>query len=321
VNDLHPGDEILNRVLKRISALYGVSQIECAKILGYFLGGKIKELQVLKGEKPSEYQRRVMRMFQGVKWRMIRRKIAILLTNVDIEAADLINDALEEAFAAGFNESAYALALTGIEMWPITVPIVGKLTAEGVIKLNKRTLKKRKATVYNEERAQSAVYSAIIRGIDPEKLRTQLAYSIAHARQNETIASARAIIYGASDTGAYYAGREAERMGIDVEKTWLSIMDMRVRPSHKHLHGVTIPLDEKFKGYHGDLRYPHDPLAPPAEIYNCRCRMAVHAAGKSPGEYSRSLLPTQTAAYKEWRDAQIRAAGSELELMKLHRRR
>lgn len=320
MNDLHAGDRALNDVLKRLPGLYAVPRRKCEEILGEFLKPKLKALQPRKNEKASDYKMRVMGAFSGMKWRLARRKIASAFTDADMKATELINETLEWALVDGMNESAFALALNGVKMWPITLSIVSSLVAESIIRLNKRRLKRTKDAAYNEDRTQSAIHSAIMRGIKPDELHEEASKTIANTRQNETISSARAMIYGASDYGAYLAGIEAEQMGIDVEKTWLAIMDMRVRPSHKHLHGETIPLNEKFHGYHGVLRFPHDPEAPPAEIYRCRCRMAVHVAGKSPGEYSRTILPSQTSAYRAWRAARIREAGGELELLKLHKK-
>lgn len=320
MNDAHAGDKALDSVLKRLPGLYAAANRKCEKILRDYLTPQYKALRPRNNEKATDYRLRVLRAFSGRKWRAARKKIALAFTDADIKAAELINDAPERAFTDGFNEAAYALSLNGVGSWPITLAIAAALAADGAVMLNRRTLKKGQDAAYNEQRTQTSVNSAVIRGISVEKLHEQAAASIANTRMNETMAAARAIIYGASDAGAYYAGLEAQKMGIDVEKTWLGIMDMRIRPSHKHLHGQTIPLDDVFHGHRGDLRYPHDPLAPPAEVYRCRCRMAVHVKGESPGEYSRKILPTETSAYRVWREARIREAGGELELLKLHKR-
>ena len=318
MNDLHPGDKALSDAVKRFPALYGAAMAKCEKILEGFL--KPKDLQPLKDEKAVHYQRRVMRYFSGPRWLIARRKLAAAVTNADMKASDYINDVLQAAFVAGFNESAYAMSLTGVHTWPVTASVAAALIADGIVTLSKRVLKKGKDTAYNEQKIQSAVHSAIMRGLEIEKYPKEVSKSVTKARQNESISAARASIYGASDTGAYFLGHEAQNMGIDVEKTWLGIMDIRIRPSHRHLHGETVALDNVFHGYYSDLRYPHDPQAHPKEIMRCRCRMAVHVKGKSPGEYSRTILPTETSAYKAWRDARIREAGGELELLKLHKK-
>ena len=219
------------------------------------------------------------------------------------------------------SEAAYVLSKSGVDALPITASIVAGLAAAGIIKLNERKLKRRKDIAYNEQRIQSSIIAAIYQDVTVEDMPKDVSRRVTNSRKNDMTAFARATIYGASDSGAYYAGLEAEKSGLELEKTWLGIMDMRIRPSHKHLHGTTVPMHEVFHGYHGTLRYPHDPSAPPQETYRCRCRMVVHLKGNAPGEYSRVILPSQTSEYRKWRDQQIRKAGGEVELAKLHRQR
>ncbi len=320
MNDRHPGDEALKRVLNALPSIYSSPQERTEDRLRSFLRPKLNALQPRTGEKPTDYRMRIMGAFSGPRWVLLRRIIAQDFTRANGSTIDEINNGLVSAFAAGMNESAYVMALSGVEMWPITEAIVAGLENAKVISLPRRKLKRGKDTSYNEQRLKIAVRSAVFQVEKPEEIPRKAAFLMAKARKSEMISAARASIYGASDSGAYLLGREAQHMGLDVEETWLAIMDMNVRTSHKHLHGTTIKVGEKFHGLYGDLRYPHDPEAPPQETYRCRCRMAVHLAGKSPGEYSRELLPTQTSAYRKWRDAQIRKAGGEVELEKLHRR-
>ena len=316
MNDVHAGDRALNTVLKGLGGAYTAPQKRTEERLRAFLKPKLKALQLRDGESKTRYMQRVMGAFSGPRWVLVRRSIAKDFTGVNADIIGRINDALEQAFVDGFNDAAFFLAKTGVEMWPITLAIVGLLA----ILLNRRKLKKKADIQYNEQRLQSAISGALMRDVRIEGLAKDVAQRMSHARMNEMVSAARVSVYGASDYGAYMAGLEAEKEGIEIEKTWLSIMDLRVRPSHKGLHGDTIPLHKKFHGLYGDLRYPHDPEAPPQEIYRCRCRMVVHIAGRSPGTYSRFLLPWETIEYRKWRDRQILKAGSEIELARLHKR-
>lgn len=316
MNDVHAGDRALNTVLKGLGGAYTAPQKRTEERLRAFLKPKLKALQPRDGESKTRYMQRVMGAFTGPRWVLVRRSIAKDFTGVNADIIGRINDALEQAFVDGFNDAAFFLAKTGVEMWPITLAIVGLLE----ILLNRRKLKKKADIQYNEQRLQSAISGALMRDVRIEGLAKDVAQRMSHARMNEMVSAARVSVYGASDYGAYMAGLEAEKEGIEIEKTWLSIMDLRVRPSHKGLHGDTIPLHKKFHGLYGDLRYPHDPDAPPQEIYRCRCRMVVHIAGRSPGTYSRFLLPWETIEYRKWRDRQILKSGSEIELARLHKR-
>ena len=69
----------------------------------------------------------------------------------------------------------------------------------------------------------------------------------------------------------------AEEMGVDLTKTWQVTLDEKVRDTHMHLDGKTIPNDDLYiwDGKSGVVMMLH-PLddsrnAPPEEIINCRC--------------------------------------------------
>lgn len=57
-----------------------------------------------------------------------------------------------------------------------------------------------------------------------------------------------------------------------VTSVWNSIVDHRTRETHREMRGQERPLGQPFLAPTGDLlRYPGDPLAPPALVINCRC--------------------------------------------------
>lgn len=56
-----------------------------------------------------------------------------------------------------------------------------------------------------------------------------------------------------------------------IEQTWRSAQDARVRESHRNLNGEVRPMGGTWPGKYGDLRYPGDPSAPAGDVINCRC--------------------------------------------------
>lgn len=83
---------------------------------------------------------------------------------------------------------------------------------------------------------------------------------------------------------AVHAGSdEAFRQAIDVgsiaatevERTWVTAADERVRSSHAALGGLVRRIDETYPGFNGALRYPGDPLAPGSETIQCRCVLST----------------------------------------------
>ena len=73
-------------------------------------------------------------------------------------------------------------------------------------------------------------------------------------------------------------------------KTWVTEHDNRVRPTHKEVDGVTIPIKEYFVVGDGVMLAPHDEYNNPAECANCRCSLKfgrdnsqTHREGSSKG--------------------------------------
>ncbi|MFJ3793452.1 phage portal protein [Kitasatospora sp. NPDC090091] len=81
---------------------------------------------------------------------------------------------------------------------------------------------------------------------------------------------AAAAVNGAAEASAAACGPQ-------VTRTWISRGDERVRPAHQELNGQTLPVLEPFSADGFPLRYPGDPIAPPALIRNCRCRLRYQA--------------------------------------------
>ena len=73
----------------------------------------------------------------------------------------------------------------------------------------------------------------------------------------------------AYNAGTYFSGKQVGA----VSKTWLTRRDGNVRIAHQSLQGKTVELGDGFKVDGFVLRFPGDPLAPPALTINCRCRL------------------------------------------------
>jgi HK97 family phage portal protein len=70
--------------------------------------------------------------------------------------------------------------------------------------------------------------------------------------------------------GVYLAGKDNS---VGQTKTWITRKDSRVRNAHKFLEGKTVNFGDGFVVDGLALRFPGDPLAPPALTFNCRCRL------------------------------------------------
>lgn len=93
----------------------------------------------------------------------------------------------------------------------------------------------------------------------------QLIERIAVVAETETH---RAINTGEDDGARDYAERHP---GVTIYKTWVTMLDDRVRDTHDFLEGAKVPLDARFYTFDGDsARFPGD-FALPQNNCGCRC--------------------------------------------------
>ena len=259
------------------------------------------------------------KLIRGLKWLAVRESIAFIMYLANQAALDIANANAPDVMAEGATSTAYTFREV-YDALPYTEEVVEALAKEGLLTLPRRTVDKQKDTEWTQRMLQSIINKYDLDAADPEKLPRQIAQELVRRCQRSMDTSTQALIYGVFDAGMYQAGLDALAAGVDVEKTWLSIMDARVRDSHRHLHRTTLPMSRLFHGIYGTLRFPHDPNAPAAEIMRCRCRMAIHLKGKAPTAPDR-LTRSEVAAYRRWRDKVIDDLGGEVALEAAHRRR
>ena len=93
-------------------------------------------------------------------------------------------------------------------------------------------------------------------------------------------------------------------MGIQTRKQWLATLDDRTRHWHAELDGETVDNDQPFKTEYGDIMYPGDPKADPANIYNCRCTMIASIKGFERDVSNTDLRHNKNLkdmSYDEWK--------------------
>lgn len=133
-----------------------------------------------------------------------------------------------------------------------------------------------------DRRSDRTVRSAILNDepLSPEKIDTL----VGRYRESwigyraETIARTEAL--RAAHQGSNEAIRQAvesgELSGGEVERTWRTAHDGRVRDSHRSMDGQKRPLGEPFVSGEGNrLMFPGDPSAPGEDSIQCRCAVAT----------------------------------------------
>ena len=96
-------------------------------------------------------------------------------------------------------------------------------------------------------------------------------------------------------------------MGVVVKKKWLATMDKRTRDVHRdELNGVEVDVDEPFHTSLGDIMFPGDPNADPANVYNCRCTLVyVYDVKASANNIDKSRKMRRSSCLKKRSEAKI----------------
>ena len=63
-----------------------------------------------------------------------------------------------------------------------------------------------------------------------------------------------------------------------INKTWVTMMDDRVRETHDYLEGETIPFEDDFYTFDGDYASQPGGFLFPENNINCRCRLVLSRA-------------------------------------------
>lgn len=313
-------EDIFDRVKHEYFSLYAQAKQSIEEIVSKYIKSNSKKFA---GTSPEEYTEWLKKLMSGPKWNILVSKVAHLLYNTNVNVIYIVNKALPGVLADG--ASAYAMLieqqLNGkTKMLPFTEKLVLHMISIKVLSLHNKKLNEDKDIKWNRTKIEGSKLIAALGGVDVKELPQYISNRTVNNVSKSMDVITRALVFGAINVGAYEAGNRAVQMGVSIEKTWLAIMDMNVRDSHKHLNGQTIPLDEMFKSFHGPIRFPHDPEAAAEEICGCRCSLAIHVKGKAPRYSKRRLLPTQVGDYRKWRDERIAELGDEVKLLEEHRR-
>lgn len=93
---------------------------------------------------------------------------------------------------------------------------------------------------------------------------------VATLSQARAVVIARTELVASSNLGSLMG---AQATGLKLTMEWLATPGPRTRDTHRRADGQTVPLGSTFTVGGNLLRYPGDPLAPAAEVVNCRCTL------------------------------------------------
>lgn len=237
-----------------------------AEMLAKLQAGKIKQ---------SEYDRWRTRLENRLKRDV--RKMTIILNGADQFAVDVTNDVIPKEYADGVNEETYQIEkdlsidtnFTLVDKDAVIDAVEGEFMADIDYDRN---------TKWNQRRISSAITQGIIAGDSIPAIAKRL-LPLVNSNEASAMRNARTWTHAARSGGQQQAAERAVAQGVMIDKWWQAVTDLKTRISHRQLHGERREATEPFSN--GGM-YPADPSLPPAERYNCRCRMLYLHKGLTP---------------------------------------
>lgn len=316
----------LNRLRRRILRVYGTARQEMTKQLTEFLEHYQKldayKRQQLEAGKITESDYRTWLRNQVFQSEMMHQKldnITQTCTTAQQTAYNLARDEQYDIFALGANWAFYELEQAAGVAFNLTLystEAVKRLLVENPKLVPNKRIKSESNKTYDARVFNRYVMQGIIQGKSVHDIAVQAVKGMADTEVHWAMNNAITALTGAQNAGTMQQLRNAEAIGIEVQKRWNSTLDYRTREMHRLLDQETADLDEPFKAQGYEIQYPGDPNAAPEMVYHCRCKV-TGALVKYPRKDAMrrdntTKEVTSDLTYTEWYKAK---GGTEAEQM------
>lgn len=305
-------DKELERIEKRLKEEYEKAYKELKKKADKYFEKYNKQVRkwmdaVKAGEKSDEDFRiwKKREMLKNKRYDVLVRSLAKEMTKTNQMARDIINGHMADVYAENYNFSAFELCKdAGINL---QFDLVDRRTVEILVKneqipLPQASLNFIKDMNWNEKKIQSALLQGIIQGDSIDDIAKRLK-KVSGMNEEASMRNARTMATAAECQGRQDRYEDIEnKYGIKLQKVWLATLDARTRDAHVELDGTSVPVDGAWKNEFGKIRFPADPEAAGANVYNCRCTMITQIK-KYPKDLSRREMGRgiEGMSYNEWK--------------------
>lgn len=261
---------------KHLSEIYSRSQKELEKKTKKFWADferkdKAKKKKLDAGEiTETDYKKwRQGQLMTGKHWDEMTKAVAEEMVNADKTAAAYVNGKLPEIYSLNYNALADQTAgIEGYSFELVNADAVKHLATTDKSLLPYKKVDGKNVERWNTQKVNSEVLQGIIQGESVQKIAKRLS-NVVGMEKNSAIRNARTTTTGAENRGRFDSYERAQKDGIILKKRWIATHDPRTREEHIELDGQEVDVDEPFHNSLGDIMYPGDPDADPANVYNC----------------------------------------------------
>lgn len=199
------------------------------------------------------------------------------LANTNQIALDYINDKMPSIYTINYNAFGNE-KIKGYSFSLVNENAIRELATKDKLLVPYKDLDEDKDKRWNAKNVNSQVLQGILQGESISKMAKRL-QNVTDMNENSAIRNARTMTTSAENKGRQDSFKKAESDGVIMEREWIAAHDGHTRAWHLDLHGVRVGVDEPWENEYGEIMYPGDPGADPANVYNCRCSMRSHVVG------------------------------------------
>lgn len=273
-------DQKLEEMEKQLSAIYSRAEKEIKKTADEYFAQFAKQdeakRKLLEQGKitEDEYKKwRKGKVMYGKRFTEMKEQCAQQLLNVNKTALAYINGELPEVYAINYNALAGSVdGVGGYSFTLVDADTVRNLAVTDTSLLPYKEIDPAKDIPWNMKKINAETLQGILQGESMDKIAKRLR-NVQEMNKTQAIRSARTIVTGAENKGRQDSYKRAEEDGIIMKRRWIATNDSRTRHWHAELSGVEVDIDEPWVNEFGEIMYPGDPSADPANTYNCRCSM------------------------------------------------
>ena len=279
-------DEKLEEMEKRLSAIYSRVEKEIQQTADeYFYKfakqdeSKRKLLEQCKITEDEYTKWRKSKVMYGKRFTEMKEQCAKQLLDVNQTAIAYINGELPEVYAINYN--ALESSVDGVGGYSFTLvdaDTVRNLAVTDTSLLPYKEIDPEKDIPWNMKKINAETMQGILQGESMDKIAKRM-MNVQEMNKTQAIRSARTIVTGAENKGRQDSYKRAEKDGIIMKREWIATNDSRTRHWHAELDGVEVDIDEPWVNEFGEIMFPGDPSADPANTYNCRCSMSAKVVG------------------------------------------
>ena len=276
----------LEEMEKRLSAIYSRAEKEIQKTADEYFSkfarqdeAKRKLLEQGKITEEEYTKWRKGKIMYGKRFTEMKEQCAQQLLNVNQTALSYINGELPEVYALNYN--ALESAVDGVGGYSFTLvdaDTIRNLAVTDTSLLPYKEIDPAKDIPWNMKKINAETLQGILQGESMDKIAKRM-MNVQEMNKTQAIRSARTIVTGAENKGRQDSYKRVEKDGIVMKREWIATNDSRTRHWHAELDGAEVDIDEPWVNEFGEIMFPGDPSADPANTYNCRCSMSAHVIG------------------------------------------